>query len=276
MSPSRQGLLLVGGGKMGSALLEGWLDRGMPAADIVVVEPDEAQAAALRQRHEISVRTTAAEAILDGHPAVVLFAVKPQAMDAVVPGYRDLAGPETVFLSIAAGRTVDSFEAMLGTHAAIVRAMPNTPAAVRRGITVACPNGRVSDAQIRRCHELLEAVGEVAWVDDESLMDAVTAVSGSGPAYIFLMAECLEEAGRQAGLPEELAQRLARATVSGAGELLARSPEAAAVLRRNVTSPGGTTAAALEVLMAKGEAGLQELMTRAVAAATRRGKELAG
>jgi len=277
MAAGRHGLLLVGGGKMGGALVEGWLDRGMAAADVSVVEPDPAQAAVLRQRHGIAVRTTAAEAMADGHPAVVLFAVKPQVMDAVVPGYRVLAGPDTVFLSIAAGRTIASFQAMLGGRAAIVRAMPNTPAAVRRGITVACPNGLVSDDQVRRCHDLLAAVGEVAWIDDESLMDAVTAVSGSGPAYVFLLAECLGEAGRAAGLPEELAQRLARATVAGAGELLARSPETPAVLRRNVTSPGGTTAAALDVLLPAGDGGgLRDLMARAVAAATRRGKQLAG
>lgn len=276
MAIRRPGLLLVGGGKMGSALLAGWLDRGMPAGDIAVVEPDPIQASCVREHHGVAVRTTAAEAASDSPPGVVVFAVKPQVMDAIVPAYRDLAGPEVVFLSIAAGRTIDSFAAMLGERAAIVRAMPNTPAAVRRGITVACPNDRVSDDQVRRCHDLLEAVGEVAWVDDESLMDAVTAVSGCGPAYVFLLAECLEAAGKEAGLPTELAQRLARATVSGAGELLARSPETAAVLRRNVTSPGGTTAAALDVLMSDGDASLQGLMTRAVAAATRRGKELAG
>ena len=276
MASGRRGLLLIGGGKMGGALLAGWLDRGMPADTIAIVEPDAPQAATLRQRHGVTVWATAAEAVRDDRPAVVLFAVKPQVMDVVVPSYRDLAGPDTVFLSIAAGRTIASFEAMLGEYAIVVRAMPNTPAAVRRGITVACPNSRVSDAQVRHCHELLEAVGEVAWVDDESLMDAVTAVSGSGPAYIFLLAECLAEAGREAGLPGDLAERLARATVAGSGELLARSTETPAVLRRNVTSPGGTTAAALDVLMAEDGTGLQGLMTRAVAAATRRGKQLAG
>ena len=178
-----------------------------------------------------------------------------------------------MFLSIAAGTKIALFEAALGAEAAVVRSMPNTPAAVARGITVACANGRVGADQIALCTRLLEAVGEVAWIDDEGLMDAVTGVSGSGPAYVFLMIESLAAAGVAAGLAPELAQKLARATVTGAGELAHRSSEAAEILRRNVTSPGGTTAAALAVLMA--EDGLEALMTRAVAAATDRSRELA-
>jgi pyrroline-5-carboxylate reductase len=207
-------------------------------------------------------------------PDVIVFAVKPQALDDIAPGYRPYAEAGAVALSIAAGKTIAVFERHLGGRAAIVRTMPNTPAAVGRGITVACANGHVTAAQRALCQALLEAVGEVAWVEDEALLDPVTAVSGSGPAYVFLLIECLAEAGIAAGLPADLAQRLARATVIGSGELARLSDETAAQLRKNVTSPGGTTAAALEVLM--GERGLRELMTRAVAAATRRSRELAG
>ena len=271
---ARRGLLLVGGGKMGSALVEGWLDQGLSAADITVVEPDAAQAASLAER--LGVRVAAGHEDLTGAtPEVVVFAVKPQAMDDVTPPYVRYVHPGTVFLSIAAGRNIASFEKVLGEAAAIVRAMPNTPAAVRRGITVACPNTRVSQDQIARCQKLLEAVGDVAWVDDESLMDAVTAVSGSGPAYVFLLTECLAAAGAAAGLPVDLAARLARATVAGSGELMRRSPDAPDILRRNVTSPGGTTAAALDVLMAEGPEGLPALLNKAVAAATQRGRHLA-
>ena len=179
----------------------------------------------------------------------------------------------TVFLSIAAGKTIGFFEGHLGREAAIVRAMPNTPAAIGRGISVLCANARASQAQRETCGALMQAAGEVAWVEEEALLDPVTAVSGSGPAYVFLLVEALAAAGVSAGLPEDLAMRLAGETVSGAGELLRRSGESAATLRHNVTSPGGTTQAALEVLMA--EDGLQALMTRAVAAATRRSEELA-
>ncbi|HEY4635559.1 MAG TPA: pyrroline-5-carboxylate reductase, partial [Rhodospirillales bacterium] len=190
------------------------------------------------------------------------------------PAYVRFTGPNTVFLSIAAGKTIGYFQSWFGTKAAIVRAMPNTPAAVGRGITVAIANKRAGKAQRKRCDRLLAAVGEVAWIGDEALMDAVTAVSGSGPAYVFLLAECLAEAGRAAGLPVALSRRLARVTVAGSGELLHRSDDAPETLRKNVTSPGGTTAAALELLMAAD--GLQPLLTRAIAAAARRSKELAG
>lgn len=271
----RHGLLLVGGGKMGGAMLAGWLDQGLPAADVMVVEPFEDSARELRSRLGVAVVGDAASLPADARPEVVVFAVKPQMMDDVTPGYRRFAGPGTVFLSIAAGRTIASFERILG-EAAIVRAMPNTPAAIRRGITVACPNARVSADQRQRCTALLEAVGDVGWVDDESLMDAVTAVSGSGPAYVFLLTECLAGAGGKAGLPEDLARQLAAATVAGAGELMRRSAEDPATLRRNVTSPGGTTAAALDVLMAEDGTGLADLMARAVDAAVQRGRDLAG
>jgi pyrroline-5-carboxylate reductase len=266
-------LLLVGCGKMGGAMLRGWLQRGVRPGDVTVIEPN---LAAVTDMAAAGVRLLedAAKLPADLEPAVVLLAVKPQMTDATVPAYRRLVGANTVFLSIAAGRTIAYFERHLGAQAAIVRSMPNTPAAVGRGITVACPNRHVAVAERALCGELLAAVGEVAWVEDEGLLDAVTAVSGGGPAYVFLLIECLAEAAVAAGLPPELAMRLARVTVSGAGELARLSSEPAAVLRQNVTSPGGTTLEALKVLMAAD--GLQPLMTKAIAAATRRSRELAG
>ncbi len=267
-------ILLIGCGKMGGALLEGWLARGAAApADIRIVEPDAQRAADLRARHRVE--TVAAVDALDPAfaPAVVALAVKPQVMDAALAPCRRFVGPEVVFLSIAAGKTLAYFARVLGADAAIVRAMPNTPAAVGCGITVLAANANASAAQRARCQALLEAVGETVWAEGDDLFDAVTAVSGSGPAYVFLLIECLARAGVAAGLPESLAMRLARATVYGAGVLAARSDEPAAALRRNVTSPGGTTEAALGVLMA--DDGLEALMVRAVAAAARRSRELA-
>ena len=266
-------VLLVGGGKMGSALLKGWLDRGLPADHATVIEPNEAAAAGLKALN-VTVAGAVTELAPDFRPDIVVLAIKPQVMDEALPPYAGYAGGATVFLSIAAGRTLAGIAAHIGTDAAIVRAMPNTPAAVRRGITVACPNAAVTADQRAACHDLLEAVGEVAWVDDEALLDAVTATSGSGPAYVFLLIECLAEAGKEAGLPGELAARLARATVIGSGELARHDEAPAATLRENVTSPGGTTEAALQVLM--DDDGLARLMIRAVAAAAARSRELAG
>lgn len=266
-------LLLVGCGKMGGALLRGWLQRGVAARDVFVVEPNAAMLGDLSGSGATVVDDTA-DLPAGLAPGVVVLAVKPQMMDAAIAAYQRFVRPETVFLSIAAGRTIGYFEGMLGAGAAIVRCMPNTPAAVGRGITVACANRHVSAAQRARCDELLAAVGEVAWIDDEGLIDPVTAVSGGGPAYVFLLIECLAEAGVAAGLPADLAMRLARTTVSGSGELARLSPEPAAVLRQNVASPAGTTLEALKILMAAD--GLQPLMTRAIAAATRRSRELAG
>lgn len=266
-------LLLVGAGKMGGAMLSGWLDRGLSPAQVIVVDPAPPPEVAALLRSK-GVRHEAALPALDKPPAVVLMAVKPQMMDQVFPPIARIAGPHTLVISIAAGRTIASFEKHLAPGIAVIRTMPNTPAAIGRGITV-CTANKHADARARGlCEALLSAVGEVGWVDDEARIDAVTAVSGSGPAYVFLLAECLAAAGVEAGLDPALAIRLARATVAGSGELLHRSPEDAATLRKNVTSPGGTTAAALEVLM--GKDGLQPLMTKAIAAATRRGKELAG
>ena len=264
-------VLLVGCGKMGGALLGGWLARGVAPA-FAVVEPGSG-AVAFAGRSDVRLYRDAVSLDLDLRPAVIVLAVKPQMMNDVVNHYRRFATPETVFLSIAAGKTLAYFSRHLGARAAVVRAMPNTPAAIGRGITVGCPNRRASAAQIALCDRLLAAAGEVAWVDDEALIDAVTAVSGSGPAYVFLLIECLAKAGVAAGLPPELAVRLARATVSGAGELARQSAEPAEVLRQNVTSPGGTTRAALDVLMASD--GIEALMKRAVAAAAARSRELA-
>lgn len=263
-------LLLVGAGKMGGALLAGWLESGLDPATVFIQEPDPGdEIAALAKKHGISV---SAKPELDDAPSVIVLAVKPQVMGDVLPGLKDRMGEKTVVLSIAAGCKLADMESHLGEGTAIVRSMPNTPAAIGHGITVACSSKSVTSDQAERCISLLSAVGQVAWVDDEALLDPVTAVSGSGPAYVFLLAECMAEAGMAAGLDEELAQRLARATVSGAGELMRQSELSPETLRQNVTSPGGTTAAALEILM--GEDGLKELMTRAVKRATERSREL--
>ncbi|MBY0559041.1 pyrroline-5-carboxylate reductase [Hyphomicrobium sp.] len=265
-------VVLAGAGKMGAALLQGWLDRGLDPAGIVIQEPNLSGAAQdLANTHGI--KAVAQLAPLETPPAVIVVAVKPQAMDDVFPGLAKIAGPETVVVSIAAGKTLASFERHLPPSSAVVRAMPNTPAAIGRGITGAVANPHATAAQKQACESLLGAVGPVVWVGDESLIDAVTAVSGSGPAYVFLLAEALAEAGVAAGLDQATAVQLARATVSGSGELLNQSPLDAETLRRNVTSPGGTTAAALAVLMREGS-GLKELMTEAVLAAKKRGREL--
>lgn len=266
-------LLLVGGGRMGGALLKGWLDEGIAAPQAVtVIEPDGETRAALAA---LGVRVLPAPDEIFGRESgfdLALLALKPQVMD-VAQAYAPLGRAGTVFLSIAAGKTTAYFRTLLGEAAAVVRAMPNTPAQVGRGITALYATPEVGEAGRALAGRLMEAVGEVVWLDDEALMDAVTAVSGSGPAYLFYLIECLAAAARQAGLADEMAERLARATVTGAGELAYRSAETAATLRQQVTSPGGTTAAALEVLMAEG--GLEDLMSRAVAAAADRSRELA-
>ena len=271
-TPALATLLLVGCGKMGGALLRGWLERGV-ARRYVVVEPGPG-AEPFRARP--GVETLAAAATLDPGfaPEAIVLAVKPQVMAAALGDYRRFAGSNSLWLSIAAGQTLGFFARTLGEKAAVVRTMPNTPAAIGRGISVACAGPRVTPAQRGIAERLLAAVGEVAWVEEEALIDAVTAVSGSGPAYVFLLIECLAQAGIAAGLPAALAERLARATVTGSGELARLSPETAAQLRENVTSPGGTTRAALDVLMAKD--GLAPLLTRAVLAAAKRSRELSG
>jgi pyrroline-5-carboxylate reductase len=263
-------LVLVGAGKMGSALLEGWLRFGLDPKHIAVLEPQPTPQISTLTTHGLLLNPQL-RALTD--VAAVVVAVKPQTAAEAIPQLKPLIGASTVVVSIMAGRTLQFIAGALNAPCALVRAMPNTPAAIGRGITVAVPRD-VNPAQRELAHRLLGATGTVEWTDDEALMDAVTAVSGSGPAYVFLLAEALAEAGVAAGLPPSLAAKLARETVAGSGELLHRSELDAAVLRQNVTSPGGTTAAALEVLM--GKDGLVELMRNAVTAATRRSRELAG
>jgi pyrroline-5-carboxylate reductase len=263
-------IVLVGAGKMGSAMLDGWLALGLSPRNVAVLEPQPTPEVAALAARGLQLNPSAAAI---GEVAAVVVAVKPQVAPEVTPSLAPFVGAATVVVSIMAGRTL-AFLAGALPGAALVRAMPNTPAAIGRGITVAVANARVSDAQRALVDALLSAVGAVEWVADEGLMDAVTALSGSGPAYVFLLAETMAQAGAAAGLPPALAATLARATVAGAGELLHRSPLDAATLRQNVTSPGGTTAAALDVLMAKD--GLAPLLRRAIAAATARSRELAG
>ena len=264
-------ILLVGAGKMGGAMLEAWLGLGLEPRHAAVLEPNPTRELIGLAARGLRLNPTAGAL---GEAAAILIAIKPQAAAEVVPTLAPYAGAGTVVVSIMAGRTLDFLEQSLSQRAALVRAMPNTPAAIGRGITVAVPNVRVSGRQRELVHALLAATGAVEWIDDEALMDAVTAVSGSGPAYVFLLAEALAQAGASAGLPDDLAAKLARATVAGSGELLQRSTLDPGSLRQNVTSPGGTTAAALDVLMDRH--GLTELMTRAVAAATVRSRQLAG
>lgn len=259
-------VFLAGAGRMGGALLRGWLAAGFPAHSLAVAEPNPApEIAALLKSHAIAARPGSA-------PDLMVLAVKPQIMNEVLAKIAPLAGPQTAVLSIAAGRTVASIAAHFAPGTAIVRAMPNLPAEIGRGITAAFANPQVTPERRALCDALLRAAGEVAWIDDEGLIDAVTAVSGSGPAYVFHLVECLADAAVAAGLPADLAAQLARATVTGAGELLHRSPLSPAQLRENVTSPGGTTAAGLSVLM--GEPSLKALIRDTVAAAARRSREL--
>ena len=266
----RRSLVLVGCGKMGTAMLRGWLAGGA-ISRFYVVEP-EGMPPGLAPAPEIEWHTTADTLPLGLALDAVVLAVKPQIIDAVLPPYRRWARPETLFVSIVAGKTLAGLGRHLGP-AAVIRTMPNTPAAIGRAITVACANPRVTQEQRRLCDRLLAAIGESAWVEDEALIDAVTAVSGSGPAYVFLLIEALARAGETEGLPPTFALRLARSTVAGSGELARVATESPATLRENVTSPGGTTRAALDVLMAPD--GLEPLIARAVAAAAARSRALA-
>lgn len=261
-------VVLAGAGKMGSALLTGWLARGLDPKRVIVIEPYPSADIHSLAAGGIRLNPVAEEI---GAVAALVIAVKPQTFGDAAPALRPLVGSSTLVVSIMAGTTIAMLDTACGGN--IVRAMPNTPAAIGRGMTVAVVAKGVNEKQRTMADALLRATGAVEWVDDEALMDAVTAVSGSGPAYVFLLAEELARAGVSAGLPADLAAKLARETVAGSGELLHRSDLDAATLRQNVTSPGGTTAAALNVLM--GEYGLKELMTRAVAAATKRSQELA-
>lgn len=265
-------VVLVGCGNMGYAMLAGWLRAGRLTPDeVAVVEPG----AELRSRAAglgCAAYATAAELPAEAAPELVVLAVKPQVIRDVTADYRRFAGGGTAFLSVAAGTGISTFEEILGGNVAVIRCMPNTPAAIGKGMMVVVGNGRVPAATMEFVKTLLSASGEVAMIDDEKLMDAVTAVSGSGPAYIFHFIESLTEAGKAAGLPAETAALLAMQTTYGAATLAAESRDDPAVLRRQVTSPNGTTAAALDVLM--GGDRLKTLLTEAVEAARRRSIEL--
>ncbi|WP_428647441.1 pyrroline-5-carboxylate reductase [Roseibium sp.] len=271
MSFSRERpFLLVGAGKMGGAMLSGWMAEGIDPAAVTVCDPNVSEEMdALLKRHGIRHVTSVPDDLTAG---IVLIAVKPQMMDQVLPGLKPAVAPDTLVMSVAAGTPVSRFVREFG-EVPVCRCMPNTPAMVKRGITAVYPTPSVSEDQKADVARLLSAVGKVVWLDSEDQIDLVTGVSGSGPAYVFYLAEALGEAGRQAGLPADLAHELAVATVCGAGELMHQTGEHPAVLRQNVTSPNGTTAAALEVLMHA--EGLQPVMTEAVAAAVKRARELA-
>lgn len=266
-------LTLVGAGKMGFALLRGWAARGLKGAGVAILEPNPtSELAELCRERGFGLNPRIEQGAA---PDVLALAIKPQTFDAVAPSIAGLAGPQTLVLSILAGKRVADLAARLPGARAIVRAMPNTPASIGRGVTGVFANASVSGDQREVAHALLASVGGVEWLESEQLIDAVTAVSGSGPAYVFYFVECLAKAGVEAGLPSDLALRLARTTVTGSGELLHQSPSLSpATLRQNVTSPGGTTAAALDELA--GKQGLEPLLARAVAAAKRRAGELSG
>lgn len=261
-----RGIVLLGCGKMGGAMLEGWLSRGLPPSKVTVLEPSPTERLLTLVGEGLSLNPYSL-----GEADVCLLAVKPQFMGEAVPAVAMLNESDTLFVSIAAGLTIGWFEAALGP-AAIVRSMPNTPAAVGQGITALSANAAAGEAGLTMAEALLSAIGETVRLEHEGQMDAVTGVSGSGPAYVFHMIEALATAGEAEGLSPQLAMTLARATVAGAGALAAASPEAASQLRVNVTSPGGTTAEGLAVLMPE----LPDLMTRTVGAAAARSRELAG
>ncbi len=263
---AERGLVLLGCGKMGSAMLEGWLAGGLPASSVWVQDPFPSDWV---KGSGVHVNET-----LPDTPAIVLVAVKPQVMAEALPVLKPMGNGETLFISVAAGIGCATYEDMLGSDTPIIRAMPNTPAAVGRGITAIIGNARASADMLDLAESLLKAVGQVVRLESESQMDAVTGVSGSGPAYVFHMIECMAAAGEAQGLAPELAMALAKATVAGAGALAEAADETPAQLRVNVTSPNGTTQAGLEVLM-DDDTGLPPLMRKTVAAAADRSRELA-
>lgn len=261
----QRGIVLLGCGKMGSALLAGWLNRGLDPASVQVLDPHPSD---WLHRQGVRINGEVAEA-----PSIVLIAVKPQLMEAALPWVDTFGGGDTLFVSIAAGTTLATLEKALGAGTPIVRTMPNTPAAVGRGITALIGNRHAGDAELRQAEGLMSAVGQTVRLDDEAQMDAVTALSGSGPAYVFHLIECMAAAGVAEGLAPDLALRLATATVAGAGFLAEQAEESPEQLRVNVTSPKGTTAAALAVLMDDAQ-GLPPLMHKAIRAAATRSREL--
>ncbi len=260
-----RGLVLLGCGKMGSAMLQGWLASGLPPSVVHVIEPKPSD---WLLGTGVNITTD-----LPPSPAVVIVAVKPQMVGEALPVLAAMGGGGTIFLSIAAGTTLATFEALLGTNTPVIRAMPNTPAAVGRGITALIGNAWVSADDLGLGERLLSVVGQTVRLEREADMDAVTAVSGSGPAYVFHLIETLAAAGESEGLSPALALQLAKATVAGAGALAEASEENPGQLRVNVTSPAGTTAAALEVLMDE-TSGFPALMRKAVQAAANRSREL--
>jgi len=263
---ARRGLVLLGCGKMGSAMLEGWLAGGLPASSVWVADPkpsDWVQAQGVHLNQD-----------LPDSPAIVLVAVKPQMMRDALPTLKPLGNGDTTFLSVAAGITIASYEKMLGDATPVIRSIPNTPAAVKQGITALIGNGHVSEDQVQMAETLLSAIGQTVRLETEDQMDAVTGLSGSGPAYVFHMIECLARAGEAQGLAPDLAMTLAKATVAGAGALAMQADETPSQLRVNVTSPNGTTQAGLDVLMDE-DAGLPPLIARTIDAATTRSRELA-
>ncbi len=261
-----RGLVLLGCGKMGSAMLQGWLGQGLAASSVWVLDPYPSDWLTALSGINLNVE-------LPDNPAIVLVAVKPQMMGAALPVLRMLGNGGTLFLSVAAGTPMSAYEDILGQQTPIIRAMPNTPAAVGKGITALIGNRNSDDADMVLAEALLTAVGQTLRLTDEDQMDAVTAVSGSGPAYVFHLIETLAAAGVTEGLPEDMAMHLAKATVAGAGALAQTAHEDPAQLRTNVTSPAGTTAAALTVLM-DADTGFEPLLRRAVAAAAQRSREL--
>ncbi|WP_169543054.1 pyrroline-5-carboxylate reductase [Sneathiella aquimaris] len=264
-------ILLVGCGNMGRAMLDGWIEKNIKPNSILVVDPSTSNLE-LASRSGCRIFTSPLLIEEDYQPDVIVLAVKPQVMTEVIPTYKKYADKGALIISIAAGTRIDVFENYFGKDTAIIRTMPNTPAAVRKGMLVSVPNPSVTQEHRRLCDSLMSAIGTTAWVDDENMMDAVTGLSGSGPAYVFHMIEAMTKAGVAAGLPEDLATTLAKVTVAGAGELAQRSNLDVAQLRKNVTSPNGTTAAGLDVLMANNS--LIELMTKTVEAAKKRSIEL--
>ncbi|SDR34326.1 pyrroline-5-carboxylate reductase [Pseudovibrio sp. Tun.PSC04-5.I4] len=265
-------LVLIGAGKMGGAMLAGWMKQGVAADCVVVVDPNPlTEMVDLFRAHSINWHKTVPEGVVAG---VLMLAIKPQMMEAVLPALTSLADDRSVILSVAAGTTIARFKDNFGADQPVVRVIPNTPSQVGRGVTAGYATAELTQDQRDLVSSLLESIGVFLWVDTEEQIDFATAVSGSGPAYVFHLVEAMSEAGKRLGLAPELAEALARGTVSGAGELLYQSPEDAAVLRKNVTSPGGTTAAALSVLM--GDDALADLMSEAVAKAAHRATELAG
>ena len=265
-----QSILLVGGGNMGQALLRGWLADGRKPESVHAVDPDERARAAVGS---LGIEASSKRP-RSFHADAIVLAVKPHLVEGALEKYLDLADGQAVLLTIAAGKTIAFYQDLLGSGAAIVRGMPNTPAAIGKGITALAANEFAGSAQRRLCESLMAAVGQVVWLEDDGLMDSVTAVSGSGPAYVFLLIECLAAAAVKVGFERELAERLALATVAGAGAYAMASGTDPAELRRQVTSPGGTTQAALEVLIGDSRA-LESLLGEAVQAAARRSRELA-